>query len=272
MDGEQKMKNKNQVVIFDDNKFQELVKESGLEQSKAQILLDNFSDYFKIADEWEKKAKAISVTDVTQTAVMKMAGVGRKFIANKRIELEKTRKELKEQSLREGKAIDGIANALKAVLAPIEEYLRKQEKFVEIKQREEDARIRAEAKAKAEDERLAAEEAERKERERVRQENIILQKQAEERERLHKKEREEAEARQKAIEEKHEAERKVAEAKRKEEKAKLEAILKQKEAELEKELLKEKALRDDAEKAKKELNSLIECPFCKKKFNYNQNK
>jgi len=107
-----------------------IVKESGLEKTKAQVLLDNFSRYFQLAADWEKKAKTIVITDASQTAEMQMARTGRLFLRQKRIVIEKTRKDLKEQSLREGKAIDGIANILKALIIPIEEYLEKQEKFV----------------------------------------------------------------------------------------------------------------------------------------------
>lgn len=113
-----------------------IVQESGLEKSKAQILLDNFSDYFKLAAEWEIKAKTLVITDVSQKTEMKMAREGRLFLKGKRLEVEKTRKTLKEQSLREGKAIDGIANVLKAVIEPIENYLDEQEKFVERKEAE----------------------------------------------------------------------------------------------------------------------------------------
>lgn len=51
-----------------ENKLSVIVKESGLEKTKAQVLLDNFSNYFQIAADWEKKAKAIVVTDASQTA------------------------------------------------------------------------------------------------------------------------------------------------------------------------------------------------------------
>jgi hypothetical protein len=115
-----------------ENQLQVLVRESGLEQSKAQVLLERFQDYFQIAAEWEAKAKTIKVTDAKQQADMQMARVGRLFLREKRIAIENTRKELKEQSLREGKAIDGLANVLKAVIVPIEEYLDQQEHFVEI--------------------------------------------------------------------------------------------------------------------------------------------
>jgi len=42
-----------------ENQLSVIVKESGLEKTKAQVLLDNFSTYFQIASEWEKKAKTI---------------------------------------------------------------------------------------------------------------------------------------------------------------------------------------------------------------------
>lgn len=107
----------------------------------------------------KKKAKILIVTNETQKTEMEMARTGRLFLREKRIAIEKTRKELKEQALREGKAIDGIANVLKALIVPIEEYLGKQEKFAEIQ-----------AEKKREAERIAAEK--RIEEERIKQEQI----------------------------------------------------------------------------------------------------
>lgn len=120
------------MEVLEENKLQVIVKESGLEETKAQTILEKFQDYYKIAAEWETKAKALTVTDVTQVAEMKMAREGRLFLKGKRVDIEKARKDLKEQCLREGKAIDGIANVLKALIEPIETYLEEQEKFAEI--------------------------------------------------------------------------------------------------------------------------------------------
>lgn len=189
-----------------------IVKESGIEQAKGQVLLDNFKDYFEIASEWEVKAKNIVVKDAGQTAEMEMARVGRLFLREKRIKIEKTRKELKEQSLREGKAIDGIANVLKALIVPIEEYLEKQEKFVEIKAKEIAELARIEMERKAEEDRLAKEEADRKEQERIRMENERLKKEAIAKEKKMRVEKEKqdkilADQRTKAQEEKIELER-----------------------------------------------------------------
>lgn len=149
------------------NELEQIVQSSGLEETKSNILLEQFKDYFSIAAEWEKKAKMIAVTDESQSADMQMARTGRLFLREKRIAIEKTRKTLKEQSLREGKAIDGIANVLKALILPIEEYLDKQEHFVEIKAKEKVEAERLEAERKAEEQRIESERLDVLEKERI---------------------------------------------------------------------------------------------------------
>lgn len=118
------------------NQLSVIINESGLEQTKGQILLDKFSDYFKIAAEWESKINGLNVTDVSQKAEMKMAGEARKFLKDKRTDIERTRKELKEQSLREGQTIDSIARILKNLIEPLEEKAEEIEKFAERKEAE----------------------------------------------------------------------------------------------------------------------------------------
>jgi len=181
------------ITIEENKSLQVIVQESGLEPTKAQVLLDNFSGYFELASEWEQKAKMLVVTNESQVAEMKMAREGRLFLRSKRVEVENSRKKLKEQALREGKAIDGIANVLKAVIVPIEEYLDEQEHFVENKQKAEAEARQLEAekllREKEERERLEKEAEER----RIRAENERLKKEAEVREAAAKKEREEAE-------------------------------------------------------------------------------
>ena len=241
------------------NELEVIIKESGLDKTKGQILLDNFSGYFKIADEWEKKAAMLVVTNASQKAEMQMARTGRLFLREKRIQLEKTRKELKEQSLREGKAIDGIANVLKAVIVPIEEYLGKQEKFVEIKAAEIAELARVEIERKAEEDRLAKEEAERKEQERIRLENEKLKKEAIAKEKKMQAEREKAEKERKELEKQAMVEREEAEVERMllEEKAKKAEVKQQAKLEAEKK---------EREKIQARLDELIECPFCHKEF------
>lgn len=186
------------------NQLQIIVEESGLEKTKAQYLLDNFTAYFEIAAVWEAKAKTIVVTDESQTAEMKIAREGRMFLRDKRIALEKARKELKSQSLREGKAIDGIANVLKALIVPIEQHLDTQEHYVENKRakEEEDRRAKAEkalqekeeAERVEQEKQMVKERAEReKEEQRIRAENKKLREETAAKEAALQKEREASE-------------------------------------------------------------------------------
>jgi len=256
------------------NKLQVIINDSGLETTKARVLLENFKDYFDIADEWETKAKAIVVTDENQKPDMAMARVGRLFLRDKRIAIEKTRKELKEQSLREGKAIDGIANILKSLIVPIEEYLEKQEKFVEIRDAEiaEQKRIEGERllQAKEEAERIAREKADEAERERIRKENETLKAEAIERERINQIERKknaEILARQQA---EAEAQRKEIEDKNRKERERLAKIAEDERKESEAERIAFRKKIDEQRKASEKLEKMldeVECPFCHKRFN-----
>lgn len=248
-----------------EDKLQLIINDSGLETTEARDLFETFKHYFDIAEEWEIKAKTIVVTNENQKAEMAMARVGRLFLRDKLIVLEKARKGKKEQSLRKGKAIDGIANIIKMLLVPIQEYFYRQEHFIEIRDAEiaEQKRIEADQllREKEEAERIAREKAEIAERERIRKENETLRAEAIERERLAKIYL----AQQERIIAEHRA------------KADAERIALQKKAELERKGAESDRLafqkkideqRKASEKLKKILNE-VECPFCHKKFTLN---
>jgi hypothetical protein len=282
-----------------ENQLEIIVKDSGLEATKAQYILKNFQNYFDVAADWEKKAKTIIVTSENQKADMDIARVGRLFLREKRIAIEKARKELKEQSLREGKAIDGIANVLKALIVPIEDYLEQQEKFPEIQAKKKEEAMRLEIERRIEEERIAKEKAEAEERERIKLENERLKKEAEEREKaiiaerkkqeeklaeerakadaerkkqeaLLAKERANAEAERREAEEKARKEKEAQEKKLAEERAKAEAERKKTEAKLKAERetarIKQEAERREKERLEELLSNQVECPFCHKKF------
>jgi len=274
-------------VSEEKNELVAIVKEYDLEETKANRMLEQFSGYFQLAAEWEAKAKTIVVTDESQTGDMAMAREGRLFLREKRIAVEKTRKELKEQSLREGKAIDGIANVLKALIVPIEEHLKAQEDFVKIKQEREEAIRREEA------EKLLREKEEREAREREEAERERQRKQAEEMERLRKERAEQEKALQaerKAraeAEAKAEKERKEAEAKRRAEQQEAERKAAEERARIEAEREKERQAakrkleqeRKAAEKkiaearAKAELAAAqVKCPKCGEVFDGREHK
>jgi hypothetical protein len=90
-----------------------IVKDSGLEVIEGQSIIEKFGNYEQVAKEWEAKAKMIVVTDPSQTTEMAMAKEARKKFSDMRIEVEKTRKAMKEQSLRKGQAIDAYSGPQK---------------------------------------------------------------------------------------------------------------------------------------------------------------
>ena len=244
-----------------------ILQESGLDKTKAAYILEKFQDYFKLADEWEKKAKGIVITSVTQTAEMKMAGVGRKFLKEKRGDVEKARKEMKEEYLRGGKAVDGIANVLKALIVPIEEYLESQEKYAENLAAAEAKRIMEERWVKEEADRIEMERKEEKENERIRAENERLRRENEERMKAENKRlRKEAEEREK----KAASERNLAEKIAKEEKEKADARLaavESKASAARREQEQERTLMSAAaNELQRRLDALVECPKCGHKF------
>jgi len=288
-----------EAEVVKENQLAVIVKESNLPETKAKFILDRFTHYFNMADEWAKKAKAIIVTKPEQKAEMAMARAGRLFLRDQRIDVEKARVELKSQILREGKAIDGISNVLKALIVPIEEYLDQQEHFVERQEEAKREAIRLEVEKRIEDERIAKEKADAEALEKARLENERLRAEAVEREKkvaadkkkqedLLAKERAKAEAARKEQEKAMQAERAKAEAERKavEEKARLEREKQEKtlanerardkrlkeladekaQAAKEKERAKLESERKEKERLAEILKNQITCPACGKKF------
>jgi hypothetical protein len=134
-----------EVVVSEvkENQLVVAVRESGLDQTKAQVLLDKFTDYCDSASKWENTAKGLVITSVEQKTEMKMAREGRLFLKGKRTDIERTRKQLKESSLREGQTIDAIAKILTNLIIPIEEDLEQKEKFAEIQEAKRKAELKA---------------------------------------------------------------------------------------------------------------------------------
>lgn len=89
-----------------------------------------FMPLFNEADDAVRKAKEITVTDAGQIERIQLARSMRLHLKNIRIEVESQRISLKQESLKKGKAIDGMANIIKYLIFPAEEHLKKQEEFV----------------------------------------------------------------------------------------------------------------------------------------------
>lgn len=123
------------------------IEQNGLEADTAKSLKESFMPFFEKAEEWKQKADALVVNDVSQVNEMKQAREARLALKSIRVEVENTRKKLKEDSLRKGKAIDGIANVIKYLIEPIEESLEQKEKFAEIQEAKRKEQIRSEREA-----------------------------------------------------------------------------------------------------------------------------
>lgn len=111
-----------------------IVKESGMTSAAQDIIVSHFEPFFLKAKEWNEKAKELVVTDETQTDLMKEARTSRLALREIRINADKTRKSLKEDSLRYGKAVQSIYNMIETLIVPTEEHLEKQEKFAEVQE------------------------------------------------------------------------------------------------------------------------------------------
>jgi type IV secretory pathway VirB10-like protein len=118
------------------NEIALVAQNAGLAPTGVENLLNKFAAYFNEAKKLSEGAKEIVVTDESQTDLMLKARETRLTLKSLRTHVETVRVELKEQSLREGRAIDGVSNLIKALIVPVEEHLEKQEKYAEIKELE----------------------------------------------------------------------------------------------------------------------------------------
>lgn len=118
-------------VMESPSKLAKVVEQNGIAPTNAKALIETFQPYFGKADELCAAAAGISVTDATQVSEIKKSRELRLQIKGLRVEAEKSRKTLKEDSLRMGKAIDGINNVLLLQIEPVEKHLEEQEKFAE---------------------------------------------------------------------------------------------------------------------------------------------
>lgn len=130
--------NTNELAI---QEFTQKVNNHGLTTQQQSALVDNLSSFYVQALEWKEKAFAFVITDENDVEKIKEAKVARIAVKNIRTSIENKRKELKENSLKEGRAIDDIAGFLKSIVEPIENHLIEQENFAETKRKEREKQI-----------------------------------------------------------------------------------------------------------------------------------
>lgn len=99
----------------------------------------NFIEFMAEAEKASKTVFAIEVTDVSQVTLMAEAKEARKILVKLRNDADKKRKELKADSIAYGRAVEAVYNKIESIILPMEEHLKKQEKFAENKLAEERA-------------------------------------------------------------------------------------------------------------------------------------
>ena len=117
-------------------------KKLGITDEEASSLMTTFGVPLTEAGAILDTYKNIVVTDESQIKEMAEAKEKRLTLKKIRNGVENTRKELKEEHLRKGNAIQAVANYIKEEIVPAEDYLELQEKFADIKKAERAAQIK----------------------------------------------------------------------------------------------------------------------------------
>lgn len=102
-----------------------------IDTMKRADTLAIFEDFRTKALALKATAETLTVTSVDQVAEMKLARQTRLSFKALRIEVEKKRKELGEEALRQKQKIDGDARTINSIIEPLEERLLEQEQFAE---------------------------------------------------------------------------------------------------------------------------------------------
>lgn len=105
-----------------------------LPKTKAEALKVAFVGYLDQISQAQAIVNALQVTDASQVEQMKLAKEYKQALAKTRIAVEKKRKELKDESLREGQTIDAVAKVLTNLIVPLEKRADELARFVELKE------------------------------------------------------------------------------------------------------------------------------------------
>lgn len=114
------------------NQLQVILKEQHVPKAQADALIEAFGGPFNEVGEILAEYQTIKVTDITDTEGMTKARTQRLALKKARTTVENKRKELKENIVKQGRAIDSVARFVKEVIAPAEEYLQLQEDFAKL--------------------------------------------------------------------------------------------------------------------------------------------
>lgn len=124
------------ATLVDDEQKQMLAvaAETQIQPATAQTLQQRFAPLFASARSTIEKSRAIVVTSPDQKLEIKLARACRLELKALRVSGEKTRREIKEEYVRTGRAIDGFHAILEHLIVGEEKRLDAQERFVEIQE------------------------------------------------------------------------------------------------------------------------------------------
>lgn len=125
------------------NSLLKAVEESGVAPNVAEFIVNSFAEYYGDATPIVATGYNLVVTSAEQKGLMKEARNLRLQLRDIRLKADKTRKELKEDSTRYGKAVQAAYNILAAQVEDLEAHLQKQENFEEELIKAQQAEIRA---------------------------------------------------------------------------------------------------------------------------------
>ena len=111
-----------------------VLRTTGVNEETTLSIKNTFMSFFDKVEPWIEQAKMINVTSEDQVEDMKLARALRLALRGVRIQADKVRKDMKDESLRYGKAVQGVYNIIEYTISPIEKRLEEQEKFAEIQE------------------------------------------------------------------------------------------------------------------------------------------
>jgi colicin import membrane protein len=119
------------TTATDNSRIVKVIEESGLVPTSADALRLAFEPIFDKARALVAESAEIVVTDATQVSAMKAAKAHRLVLMKHRVACDKLRKDLKEDSLNYGRAVQSAYNVIASIIEPEEARLEEAEKFAE---------------------------------------------------------------------------------------------------------------------------------------------
>ena len=133
-----------EVVEEQANPLALAVQQFGLEGESLSSCLSRFQPLMSEAKRMIGQVEHLTINETSTVNEKKLVRTARLALREIRCKVENERKSLKEDSVRRGKAIDGMANILKAMIEPVESHLEDQEKFDERREQARKDALRAE--------------------------------------------------------------------------------------------------------------------------------